>query len=180
MFPSKISALEELAAYAEGREPTPAAAALALPPQGFVLSTVGAEGAGAGAGAAGGSVRRAVPVVVPGVRKGAPTTSRGFSGMAPAVSGATVVKSTLKKAAEEEGGARVQIDHVVVMGTGPDDACNAFEANPFKPESALRGGARRSPSCPALHPLPHPRSPAAAPPHHSTRAPSPSPSVQAM
>jgi hypothetical protein len=137
MFPSKITALEELAAYAEGREPTAAAAALTVPPAGFVLSTVAVEGEGAAGGGGGGGVKRSAPVV-PGARKGAPTTSRGFSGMAPAASGATVVKSTLKKAEEEEGGARVQIDHVVVMGTGPDDACNAFEANPFKPESALR------------------------------------------
>jgi hypothetical protein len=145
MFPSKIAALDELGAYAEGRTVTPAGAALACPPLGFVLSTVAhaadaaaGGGGGGGGGGAGSAVKRAgVGAVIAGGRKGAPTTARGFSGMAPAASGATVVKSTLKKAEEDDGGARVQIDHVVVMGTGPDDACNAFEANPFKPECAL-------------------------------------------
>ena len=144
LFPSKISALEELAAYAEGKELTAAGAALGCPADGFFLVPSEASAPAGGAArrpGAGLSSSAALP------RKGAPTTARGFSGMAPPVSGASVVKSTLVKKEEgEEGGARVQIDHVVVTGTGPDDACNAFEANPFKPESewgaAAQGGGR--------------------------------------
>jgi len=199
MFPSKIAALEELGAYAEGRSVAPAGAALACPPLGFVLSNLALDASGAGAGAASGALKRpGVGAAVPGARKGAPTTARGFSGMAPAASGATVVKSTLKKAEEEEGGARVQIDHVVVMGTGPDDACNAFEANPFKPESAWRwpwgrdceGGGGQVPCCsdpfaamgsaqPLLNPSHHLTLPLHTP-HPHTHTPTLHGSVQAV
>ena len=145
MFPSKISSLDELAAYAEGRELTPAGAALTCPAQGFVFTPAAAAEGGAGAAPA--AKRLGAGAALGGrALKGAPITARGFSGMAPAASGATVVKSTLKKTEEDDGGARVQIDHVVVVGTGPDDACNAFEANPFKPESASQRHARAGPS----------------------------------
>ena len=148
MFPTKIASLDELSAYAEGRDVAPAGAALACPVAGFIYSPSAATGEAGGGAAAPGSAAAAAGGGAPSTfkrstmgvsgRLGGPTTARGFSGMAPAASGSALVKSTLAKKEEDDGGARVQIDHVVVMGSGPDDACNAFEANPFKPESAWR------------------------------------------
>ena len=106
IFPAKVGGtLEELPWYAEGKEVTAQGASLPRPPAGFIYvpsstesspSSASSAGAGGfGAGATAGAQKR--PVVVGGGRLGAPTTARGFSGMAPAASGAPLVKSTLVK-----------------------------------------------------------------------------------
>ena len=131
LFPAKITSLDDLPVYQENKEVTGYGSLVEVPAPGFMFTPSPVVESG---GAPLSSPTVAKRPMVPQLIKGAVTTARGFSGMVSS-SGGAVVKSTLVQE-ENTGGPRVQIDHVVVMGTGPDDACNAFEANPFKPESA--------------------------------------------
>jgi len=134
LFPAKITSLDDLPVYQENKEVTGYGSLVEVPAPGFMFTPSPVVESG---GAPLSSPTVAKRPMVPQLIKGAVTTARGFSGMVSS-SGGVVVKSTLVQE-ENTGGPRVQIDHVVVMGTGPDDACNAFEANPFKPESAYGG-----------------------------------------
>ena len=131
LFPAKITSLDDLPVYQENKEVTGYGSLVEVPAPGFMFTPSPVVESG---GAPLSSPTVAKRPMVPQLIKGAVTTARGFSGMVSS-SGGAVVKSTLVQE-DNTGGPRVQIDHVVVMGTGPDDACNAFEANPFKPESA--------------------------------------------
>jgi hypothetical protein len=131
MSPSKITSLDDLSVYAEGKEVTASGAALKCPSKNFVFVPLAGPNDDDPASAATPVKRPVLPNIS---LKGAVVTGRGFSGMVSSAGGA-VVKSTLVQE-ENTGGPRVQIDHVVVTGTGPDDACDSFEANPFKVESA--------------------------------------------
>jgi len=135
MTPSKILVLDDLPVYAEGKEVTPLGASLVCPSKGYVYVPQASSSDDSSASSSTPVAKR--PVVPNLAIKGAVVTARGFSGMVSS-SGGAVVKSTLVQE-ENTGGPRVQIDHVVVTGTGPDDACNSFEANPFKVESACFG-----------------------------------------